>query len=85
MWKKILDYFTHLLTLAQATQENKAEIKELRQELRDLTYVVHELRAEFRTLRGEQQHNLEKVVLKLENELLRFERRLPPGKGKARG
>ena len=55
MWKKLLDYFTHLLTLAEATRENKAEIAEIRSELREL-------------------------ALRLENELLKFERRLPPSK-----
>ncbi len=78
MWKKLLAYFAHLLTLAEATQENKAEIKEIRQELRDLTLTVQQVIHELRTLRAEQQHEAEKLGLRLENELLRFERRLPP-------
>ena len=36
MWKKLLDYFTHLLTLAEATRENKVEIAQIRSELREL-------------------------------------------------
>ncbi len=80
MWPKLLAYFSHLLTLAETTQENKSEIKEIRQELRQLTAtmqgVIHELQA----LRAEQRHQAERLTLRLENELLRFERRLPPGK-----
>ena len=76
MWQKLLDYFTHLLTLAEATQQNKAEIKEIRQELRDLTATVQDLKHELRNTRTHQQHDMEKLMLRLENELLRFERRL---------
>ena len=81
MWQKLLAYFSHVLTLAEATQENKSEIKEIRQELRDLTLTVHDVMHNLRTLRAEQQHQAEKLALRLENELLRFERRLPPSKG----
>ena len=80
MWQKLLAYFAHLLTLAEATQENKSEIKEIRQELRQLTATVQGVIHELQALRTEQQHLAEKLTLRLENELLRFERRLPPGK-----
>jgi hypothetical protein len=73
MWKKLLAYFAHLLTLAEATRENKAEVKEIRRELRDLTTAVQ-------LLARDQRHEIEKLELRLENELLRFERRLPPAK-----
>lgn len=73
MWKKLLDYFTHLLALAEATRENKVEIKEIRRELDDLAVAV-------RLLAQAQRHETEKLTLQLENELLKFERRLPPAK-----
>ena len=73
MWKKLLDYFVHLLTLAEATRQNKAEIKEIRREL-------HELALAVQLLANNQRHEMEKLTLRLENELLRFERRLPPAK-----
>jgi hypothetical protein len=73
MWKTLLDYFSHLLTLAEATRENKAEIKEIRRELRDLAIAVQ-------MLANNQRHEMEKLGLRLENELLRLERRLPPSK-----
>ena len=72
MWKKLLDYFAHLLTLAEATRQNKAEIKEIRRELRDLTAAVQSLAHEQRSNRSEQRHEMEKLVLRLENELLRY-------------
>jgi hypothetical protein len=73
MWKKLLDYFSRLLTLAEATRENKMEIAEMRSELRDLALSVQ-------LLAHDQRHEMEKLALRLENELLKFERRLPPSK-----
>ena len=73
MWKKLLEYFTSLLTLAEATRENKVEIAEMRSELRDLALTVQ-------LLAHDQRHEMEKLALRLENELLKFERRLPPSK-----
>ena len=73
MWKKLLDYFAHLLTLAEVTRENKAEIKEIRRELRELAAAVQ-------LLSHDQRHEMENLALRLENELLKFERRLPPSK-----
>jgi hypothetical protein len=73
MLKKLLDYFTRLLTLAEATRENKTEIAEMRAELRDLALSVQ-------LLAHDQQHDMEKLALRLENELLKFERRLPLSK-----
>ena len=80
MWKKLLAYFTHLLTLADATERNRAEIKDIHQELRNLTATVQSLYHEQQSLRSDQRHEMEKLALRLENELLRFERRLPPAK-----
>jgi hypothetical protein len=73
MLKKLQDYFTRLLTLAEATRENKTEIAEMRAELRDLALTVQ-------LLAHDQRHDMEKLALRLENELLKFERRLPPSK-----
>ena len=73
MWNKLLDYFAHLLTVAESTRENKAEIAQVRSELRDLALSVQ-------LLANNQQHEMEKLALRLENELLKFERRLPQSK-----
>ena len=80
MWKKLLTYFTHLLTLADATDQNRAEIKEIRKELDGLAMTVQHVLHELQSIRSDQRHEMEKLALRLENELLRFERRLPPAK-----
>jgi predicted nucleic acid-binding Zn-ribbon protein len=80
MFKQLYDLIKQLLLLARETQQNKAEIKELRQELKDLTTVVQRLAYEIHRTSENEAHEREKLVLRLENELLKFERRLPSGK-----
>lgn len=70
MLRDILNFAGRLWTLLEDTQQNKREIKELRQELRTLPYEV-------RRLAEHDAHEREKLALQLENQLLRFERRLP--------
>jgi hypothetical protein len=64
--------------IAEDTERNTAAIKELRQELREMGQLVNWLAFELRRLKENEAHEREKVSLSLQNELLRFERRLPP-------
>ena len=77
MWKQIYEALKQLLLLTQQTEQNRVEIKELRQELDDLTSAVELLAYEVRRDRENEAHEREKLVLRLQNELLKFERRLP--------
>jgi predicted nucleic acid-binding Zn-ribbon protein len=77
MWKQIYEALKQLLLLTQQTERNRVEIKELRQELDDLTSAVERLAYEVRRDRENEAHEREKLVLRLENELLKFERRIP--------
>jgi predicted nucleic acid-binding Zn-ribbon protein len=80
MFKQLYDLVKQLLLLTRETQQNKTEIKELRQEFKELTAVVQRLAYEIHGTSENEAHEREKLVLRLENELLKFERRLPPGK-----
>ena len=82
MWKAFFHLFGQLLTLARDTDRNKEEIEKLREEFDRLTLVVHGLAHELRRASEHEGHEREKLALRLENELLRFERRLPEGKHK---
>ncbi|MEN3335126.1 MAG: hypothetical protein V7641_4491 [Blastocatellia bacterium] len=82
MFKQLYDLIKQLLSLARETQQNKAEIKELRQELKELTAVVQRLAYEIHRVSENEGHEREKLALRLENELLKFERRLPSGNPK---
>jgi hypothetical protein len=77
MWKELFNLFRQLLTLAQDVDRNKAENERLREELHELTRVVHGMAHDLRRLAESEENQREKLLLRLENELLRFERRLP--------
>ena len=70
MWRDLFNFAGRLWGLLEDIQQNKAEIKEMRQELRALAFEV-------RRLAENDAHGREKLALRLENELLRFKRRLP--------
>ncbi len=80
MWEKIWDAITKIITLTEKTDRNTQDIKELQRGFRDLTVVVQLLYKEIHNVRDEDRHEREKMALRLENELLKFERRLPSGK-----
>jgi hypothetical protein len=63
----------------QDVQKLKADHKEFRQELRDLLDIIRHLKFEQQRDRENATHEREKLLLRLENALLRFERRLPSG------
>jgi len=77
MWKHLFELLRNLLTLARVTEENRAEIKDLRLELRSLAAAVERLAFELGRATDNESHEREKLALQLENQLLRFERRLP--------
>jgi len=79
MFKQIYVFARQLLTPMQDVQKLKAEQKEFRQELRAPIEIVRQLKYEQQRDRENATHEREKLLLRLENALLRFERRLPPG------
>lgn len=80
MWEKIWDLISKVVTLTKDTDRNSQEIKEMRADIRDIYSKLERLAYEIQKTREEDRHEREKLALKLENELLKFERRLPSGK-----
>ncbi|MGH9898584.1 MAG: hypothetical protein ACRD4L_07025 [Pyrinomonadaceae bacterium] len=76
MWKQILEIAKRLFLVAQDNQRNRDEIKELHQEMRNLSRAVEHLAYEIHRVSDRDNNEREKIMLQLENELLRFERRL---------
>lgn len=66
MWKQIYEALKQLLLLTQQTERNRSEIKELRQELQELTSVIERLAYEVRRSRENEEHEREKMALRLE-------------------
>ena len=80
MLKRLFELFKQMLLLTEETQRNKIEIKELRQEMKTLTEIVQRLTFEVQRISERETHEREKIMLMLENQLLRFERQLPLAK-----
>ena len=80
MLKKLLELASLLATLAQDIKQFRQEQKEIRNELRDLTIIVHALAQDIKNSKEQNAQRHENLLLQLENRLLKFERALPPAK-----
>jgi predicted nucleic acid-binding Zn-ribbon protein len=78
MWKEILDFGARLLTLSKELEQNRTDIKEIRQDLNRMALALQRLSDEIVLARERESSEREKLALQLENELLKFDRRLPP-------
>jgi len=76
MWKKLYEVLSRLLTLTQKVERHDKEILGLQQEVQNLTAVVQRLVYEIQRISDRETHERDKMQLRLENQLLRFERRL---------
>ena len=89
MWKRLLEFGSRLITVSQKLQQHDEDVKQLRQDIKQLSQRVDQLsealqRALFELQRTQERSETAHRILLLEvkNELLRFERRLPPGRVK---
>jgi energy-converting hydrogenase A subunit M len=80
MWRDIAATLKAVVTLAEELKQNREEIKELRQDLRDLTQVVAQLHARVEAAESIKATEQENILLRVQNALLLFEKRLPPPK-----
>lgn len=80
MWKQLFDLAKQITFLAQDTQKNKESIKELQNQMEELTETVRQIAYEMRRDRENATHEREKLLLRLEVALLRSERRTVTGK-----
>lgn len=80
MFKQLTELVANLLFLARDTRENKEALTRLRRETHELATAVEKLSFEVQRINDRERLEREKLVLQLENALLRIERRLPPGK-----
>lgn len=78
MWKDMLDLFRQAFTVTESLSQTKADLKELRQEVRELTSKVTGLHYEVQRLKDYLIHEREKQALRGEIEQLRSRLGLPP-------
>jgi hypothetical protein len=80
MWKSFFDLFRQVLMVTEDTQRNRAEIKDLREQVQALSLTVQKLVSDSERRHDNERHEREKLLLQLKTELLQFERRLLLGK-----
>jgi hypothetical protein len=80
MWQNLTNLLRWVFDFGQKTQKNSQDIEELQREVKRLTDAVQCLAFELQRQRENEAHEREKMLLRLENELLKFERRLPSSK-----
>jgi cell division septum initiation protein DivIVA len=80
MWRDIAATLKAVITLAEELKQNREEIKDLRQDLEELTQAVADLSAKVKAAEGIKATEQENILLRVQNALLLFEKRLPPPK-----
>src|SRR5256714_5795137 len=85
MWKQFYEAVKQILLLIHKTEQHREEIKELQQQVRGLAsalerlaYEVHRVSEKIDHASENEAHEREKLALRLENELLKFERSYRP-------
>jgi hypothetical protein len=79
MWKSFYDMVRTLFRLSEDVQQDREEIKEIRKDLRDLTLIVERLAAQVAYVGEREERERAMLVLRLENGLLRNQRRMLVG------
>lgn len=64
MWKRLADLARLLFTFGEGLQQNRADIKELQREVRDLTAAVQQLSYEVRRVAENDSHERDKLALR---------------------
>lgn len=77
MWQQFFDGIRKLILLQAQTDKNTADITDLQRDVKAVTAAVQQLIYEVRGNKNDEAHERENMALRLQNELLKFERRLP--------
>jgi len=79
MWKRFFEVMRQVILLTDKTERNANDIAKLQESMKDLTLALEQLRYELYSVRDKNEHERSMIQLRLENQLLKFERRLKPG------
>jgi FtsZ-binding cell division protein ZapB len=78
--KQLFEFVQQALFLQRDVNELKEEVARLERELQEVRAYTSKLAFDLQRVSEREQQEREKLMLKLENVLLRFERTLPPPK-----
>ena len=88
MWKKFLDTFVKIITFVQRNEALEKKVNEQEHEIKQLTAIVQRLAFELQRTNDKadnvsvrEANERENLLLKVENQLLKAGRQLPPTSG----
>lgn len=82
MWEKIYDLITKVFSLTIKTEQHDKAIEKLNEEVKELNSLYRDLIIAINRVADRQDSEREKILVLVENQLLKFERRLPSGEEK---
>jgi hypothetical protein len=77
MWREFISFALEIFRLKERFDDHDSQIKDLQGEVRRLTDTVIRLELRMESQAEHERQEREKLVLMLDNALLRFDRRLP--------
>lgn len=80
MWEKIAELLAKIFRLTTKVEQHDKDIEKLNLEIRDLNQNYRDLIIAINRVADRQESEREKILALVENQLLKFERRLPTGK-----
>lgn len=80
MWEKLYNALSALITIGVKVERQEKEIDTLKAENRELAAIIHEILAELRNISQQRETDRRAIELFIENQLLKFEKRLPAAK-----
>jgi hypothetical protein len=82
MLKRFTEWVTDLLFFAHQTSENTTAIRELREEIHEMSIRLEQLQSRIDLVAEHDRNEREKLLLQLENSLLKIERQLPDSRSR---
>ncbi len=80
MWERIYNALSTLLTISVKVERHEKEVDRLNSDLREMAGTLREILVMVRNISTERESDRREIALYIENQMLKFERRLPSGK-----
>ncbi len=80
MWERIYNALATLLTISVKVERHEKEVDRLNSDLREMAGTLREILVMVRNISTERESDRREIALYIENQMLKFERRLPSGK-----
>lgn len=79
MWERIYNALATLLTIGIKVERHEKEVDRLNSDMREMAGTLREILVMVRNISTERESERREIALYIENQMLKFERRLPAG------